>query len=267
MGGRRTKKITGEEVKKPKVKAKKVKEVPKKKPTLKKKGIRGKKYLVAKKKIESKKLYPLEEAIKLIKEISYTKFDSSVEVHINLGLESDKVGHQVRALVALPHGQGKERKVLVFAKGKEAEEAKKAGADKIGDEDTIERISKGGKIEFDSVIATPDFMAKLAGIARILGPRGLMPSPKTGTVTDSPAQVVGELKKGRIEMRTEKQPIVHAVVGKSSFSQKQLAENLKAIFEELNRVKPSKVKGEYIRSIYLKTAMSPSVKIDPLSLP
>jgi len=244
---------------------------PKKKPVVKrvKKEVRGKprkasprgrRYQVAKEKIKGGKLYPLSEAVKIVKESSYANFDASVEAHINLGLEANKTEHQIRTLVALPHGTGRKVKVLVFAEGKEAKAASETGADRIGDEEIIEEIAKSGKATFDAVVATPEFMPKLAKIARILGPQGLMPSPKSGTVTDKPAEVVAELKKGRAELRTEKQPIIHTVIGKVSFPEKKLIENLKAVVEELNRVKPGGVKGEYIRSIYLKSTMGPSVK-------
>lgn len=227
---------------------------------------RGKRYQEAKKKIEPGKSYPLEEAIKLVKASSYAGFDASVEAHINLGLEADKAEQQIRTLVVLPHGTGKKVKILVFAEGKEAKAVLDVGADEIGDESTIEKIGQGGKIGFDAVVAMPEFMPKLAKIARILGPAGLMPSPKAGTVTDKPAEVVAELKKGRVELRTEKQPIIHTVIGKVSFPEKNLVENLKAIIEELNRVRPAKVSGEYIKSIFLKSTMGPSVRVDPQSL-
>jgi len=272
MGGRRVKKITGEKAEKlsraesalggPKEPVKEVKGKPKrKKAALKKKKARGKRYQAAKEKIEGGKLYPLLEAVKIVKESSYANFDASVEAHINLGLEADKTEHQIRTLVALPHGTGKKVKVLVFAKGKEAKAASETGADRIGDEETIEKIAKSGKAAFDAVVATPEFMPKLAKIARILGPQGLMPSPKSGTVTDKPAEVVVELKKGRVELKTEKQPIIHTVIGKVSFPEKKLIENLKAIVEELNRVKPTKVKGEYIKSIVLTSTMGPGIKV------
>lgn len=270
MGGRRVKKVTGEKVPKKKKPAKKKPEkkaVPKKpaKPVKKrvKKKVRGKHYQEAKKKIETGKPYPLLEAVKLVKESSFASFDASVEAHINLNLGAEQ---QVRTAITLPHGTGKEVKVLVFAKGKEGEAALSAGADEVGDEETIEKIGESGKVPFDAVVATPEFMPKLAKIARILGPQGLMPSPKSGTVADNPAEVVAQLKKGRVELRTEKQPIIHTVIGKVSFPEKNLVENLKAIVEELNRVKPGGIKGEYIKSVYLKSTMGPSIKVNLRSL-
>jgi len=261
MGGRRTKKVTGEKITQPKEAVKKVKEKPKRKADRKKKKIRGKRYLAVKEKIETEKFYPLMEALRLVKESSYANFDSSVEAHINLGLDASEAVHQIRTAVALPHGIGKKLKVLVFAKGKAAQAASKAEADKIGDEKMIEKIAEGGKVEFDSVVATPEFMPKLAKVARILGPQGLMPSPKSETVTDNPAKIVTELKKGRVELRTEKQPIIHAVIGRVSFPEKDLVKNLKTIIEGLNRVKPPKVKGEYIKSIVLTSTMGPGIKV------
>lgn len=229
---------------------------------------RGKRYRAAIRQLADRKGKPqsLSEAIKFVKESLHANFDASVEVHINLGLEADKAEHRVRTAVVLPHGTGKKVKVLVFAKDEAAKAATKAGADRIGDEETVEEIAEAGKAEFDCVVATPEFMPKLAKIGRILGPQGLMPSPKSGTASDNPAEVVSELKKGRIELRTEKQPIIHTVIGKVSFSEKALVENLRAIVEELLRVKPSKVRGEYIRSIFLKSTMGPSVKVDVGSL-
>ena len=237
---------------------------------------RGKKYQAAKAKVaaggeprqgrEAGKAYPLEAAIKLVKESSYASFDATVEAHINLGLESDKTKYQVRVPVTLPYGTGKKVRILVFAKGKEAQAALDAGADEIGDEATIEKIATTGKAPFNAVAATPEFMPKLAKIARILGPSGLMPSPKSGTVIDKPAEIVAQLKKGRVELKTENQPIIHTVIGKVSFPEKNLVENLKAIVEELNRIRPAKASGEYIKSIYLKSTMGPSVRVDLQSL-
>lgn len=264
MGGRRVKKVTAEKVAEPKEPAKKAKEVEAKpkKETVRQKKLRGKRYQEMKAKVEAGRGYPLPEAVKLVKESSYANFDATVEAHINLGLEPGKTEQQIRTLVTLPHGTGKEVKVLVFAKGEEAKAALDAGADEIGDEATIEKIATTGKAPFNAVAATPEFMPKLAKIARILGPSGLMPSPKSGTVTDKPAEVVGQLKKGRIELKTENQPIIHTVIGKASFPEERLAENLKAVVAELNRVKPTKVRGEFLRSIYLKSTMGPSVRVD-----
>jgi len=268
MGGRRIKKVISGKKEEPKEvtkEAKAVEKKPKRKSAPKKKG-RGKRYQAAKAKVEAGKAYPLAEAIKLVKESSYASFDATVEAHINLGLESDKTKYQVRVPVTLPYGTGKKVRILVFAKGKEAQAALDAGADEIGDESTVERIATSSKAAFDAVVATPEFMSKLVKIARILGPLGLMPTPKTGTVTDKPAEIVAQLKKGRVELKTENQPIIHTVIGKVSFPEEKLAENLRTIVAELNRVKPTKVRGEFLRSIYLKSTMGPSVRVDPQSL-
>jgi large subunit ribosomal protein L1 len=269
MGGRKTKLIQAEE------------EAPKAKPSEEKlseakaasggkvkksagprvKKIRGRKYQEAKKKVEVR-TYPAEEAVRLVKETSTTGFDASVDAHINLGLEAGKTEHQLRSFLALPHGTGKTIRVLVFAEGSAAKAATEAGADKIGDDATLEEIGQGKVPDFGAVIATPNFMPKLAKVARVLGPKGLMPTPKTGTVTEDPAAMVSQLKKGRVEIKTEAQPIVHVSIGKVSFSETDLMDNLKAVVEELNRVKPSKIQGTFIRSVFLAPTMGPSVKVD-----
>lgn len=223
---------------------------------------RGRHYQAVKGKVEEGKSYPLSEAVKLVKETSYAKFDASVEAHINLGLDAGQDGQQVRTTVVLPRGTGKSTRVLVFAGGKAGEAALSAGADKVGDEATIGKIAASGEVAFDAIVATPEFMPKLAKLGRILGPQGLMPSPKAGTVTDKPAEVVGQLKKGRVELRTKGQPIIHAVIGRVSSPDEHLVENFKALLEELNRVKPSKTKGQFIKSIFLTSTMGPSVRVD-----
>lgn len=266
MGGRRTAEVASSDAKKAvaaKTPLDSLEKEPKKKTASKKalkKKVRGKLYRDAKRKVSAGKSYPLEEAVKLAKEVSYASFDASVEAHLNLGLEIGKNEHQIRTSLTLPYGTGRNVRILVFAKGKEAEAALKEGAEEIGGEETIEKILKEGKIDADSVVATPDFMPKIAKVARILGPQGLMPSPKSGTVTDEPSVMVAALKKGRVELRTEKLPTIHTVIGKVSFPEGELIGNLKAILEELERVKPAKVKGKYIKSLYLKPTMGPSIK-------
>lgn len=265
MGGRRVKEAKTEEVSQPPKEGKrlKVKSEPreeketkpiKKAAKVRVKKLRGKKYVAAATKREAKE-YPLVEAVAKVKELSYAKFDASVDAHINLELE--KADQQIRTFVALPHGRGKEIKILVFADGKLAKDALSAGADTIGDETLIEKIGQSrGLVEpFDVVVATPTFMSKLAKIARILGPKGLMPTPKTGTVTEDPAKVVGELKKGRVEIKTEAKPVIHVSIGRVSFPDEHLVENFKAIAEELqaNRAK--------IKSANLAPTMGSSVKI------
>jgi large subunit ribosomal protein L1 len=253
-----------EKAKAPKKASKKAAKEDKKVKKARKAGLkeRGKKYKEKKKQIKEGKLYPLSEAVSLVKETSYAKFDASMEVHINLGLGGGKSEKQIRTTLTLPHGTGKSTRVLVFASGKAVKEAEKAGADKIDDGELIGKIAQSGKVDFDAVIATPEFMPKLAKLGRILGPQGLMPSPKAGTVTDKPARIVEQIKKGRVELRTKDQPVIHAVIGKVSFPDKKLIENFNALLEELNRVKPSGVKGQYIRSIFLTSTMGPSVKLD-----
>ncbi len=267
MGGRRTKEIKVEEVvsSAPVAERKEESSAPKKRHSSGPKKVRGKAYREARGKIDPQ-AYPLEEAVRKVKEISYSNFDASVDAHINLGLEAGKAEHQLRSFLALPHGTGKAVKVLVFAEGPAAKAAKEAGADQIGDEALLEGVAQGKAPDFGAVIATPAFMPKLAKVARVLGPRGLMPTPKNGTVTENPAEVVAQLKKGRVEIKTEAQPIVHVSIGKVSFPEADLIENLKAVVAELNRIKPAKVSGAYIKSIFLAPTMGPSVKVDLTSL-
>ncbi len=265
MGGRKTKEIKIEEVvSQPSGKIEKKEETAaptKKRKVSGPKKVRGKSYREVQEKVESHP-YPLEEAMRKVKETSYSGFDASVDAHINLGLEVGKAEHQLRSFLALPHGTGKLIKVLVFAEGPAAKAAEEAGADKIGDDATIEEIGQGKVPDFGAVLATPTFMSRLAKVARVLGPKGLMPTPKTGTVTEDPAVMVSQLKKGRVEIKTEAQPIVHVSIGKVSFSETDLIDNLKAVVEELNRVKPTKVTGAYIKSVFLAPTMGPSVRVD-----
>lgn len=248
MGGRRVKVDKPEEVEKPKPQEPKKEEAK----SVKEKKVRGKKYLAASAKREAKE-YPLTEAIAKVKELSIASFDASVDAHVNLELE--KSDQQIRAFVSLPHGTGKSLKVLVFAEGKEAKEAQAAGADALGDAATIEEITKSGRVEFDAIVAIPSFMPKLAAIARILGPKGLMPTPKNGTVSDNPAKVVEELKKGRVELKTEVKPVIHVSIGRVSFPDEHLVANFRVVIGELknNRAK--------IKSAYLAPTMGPSVRI------
>ena len=229
------------------------------------KKVRGKKYQEAKKKIELR-AYPVAEAVKLVKGASTAGFDASIDVHINLGLEKDKAEQQIRSFLALPYGTGKSVKVLVFAEGTAAKAASEAGADQIGDDAVIESIAQGKLPAADAVVATPAFMPKLARIARFLGPKGLMPTPKAGTVTENPAELVGQLKQGRVEIKTEAVPIVHLSIGKVSTPDENLIANLKAIVSEINRLKPPKVQGNYILAVFLAPTMGPSVKVDLASL-
>ena len=226
---------------------------------------KGKKYLEEAKKLEKNKLYTKEEAVKLVKETSYTSFDASVEVAMHLNLDTKKADQQLRGAVVLPHGTGKTKKVLVIAKGEAAKAAKEAGADYVGDTDMIEKIQKENWFDFDSLIATPDMMPALGKIGRILGPKGLMPNPKTGTVTMDTKKAVEEVKKGRIEYRTDSFGNVHALIGKVSFSDEDLLDNLKTFVTLIIKSKPSVVKGTNIKNISLSATMGPGIKVDPSS--
>ncbi|ACX53008.1 ribosomal protein L1 [Ammonifex degensii KC4] len=225
----------------------------------------GKKYLEAKKQVDRTKLYDPYEALELVKRLASAKFDETVEVAVRLGVDPRHADQQVRGAVVLPHGTGKTRRVLVFARGEKAKEAEAAGADYVGAEDLIARI-QGGWLDFDVAIATPDMMAMVGRIGRILGPRGLMPNPKTGTVTFDVAQAVAEAKAGRVEYRTDKAGIVHAPIGKVSFEVEKLVENLKALVDALVRAKPPAAKGQYLRSITVSSTMGPGVKVNPAKL-
>jgi len=219
---------------------------------------RGKKYREAAAKIEGDKLYTLEEAVKVLKEGSYAGFDESVEIVINLNIHQK---HTVRDTVSLPHGTGKTRRVLVFAKADKAKEAEVAKADYVGDTDLIEKI-KGGWFDFDVAVATPDMMKEVGKIGQLLGKRGLMPNPKTQTVTNDISTAVQELKKGRVEFRADKTRVVHLGIGKVSMDESALAENCHALYESVLSKRPPDLKGEYITSVCLSTTMGPGIKID-----
>ena len=223
---------------------------------------KGKKYEEALKKIDKQKLYTKEEAIKLVKETSYASFDASVEVAMNLNLDTKKADQQLRGATLLPNGTGKTKRVLVLAKGEAAKAAKEAGADYVGDTDMIEKIQKENWFEFDSLIATPDMMPALGKIGRILGPKGLMPNPKTGTVTMDTKKAVEEVKKGRVEYRTDSFGNVHALIGKVSFDDEKLIENLKTFVTLIIKSKPSVVKGTFVKNISVSSTMGPGIKID-----
>jgi large subunit ribosomal protein L1 len=228
-------------------------------------GQRGKKYLEAKNKVDRSKRYELEEGVKLLTETAYAKFDEGVDVSIRLGVDPKKPDQMVRGTVVLPHGTGKKVRVLVFAKGQKEKEASDAGADFVGAEDLIGKISQGW-LEFDKAIATPDMMGTVSKLGKILGPRGLMPNPKVGTVTFDLEKAVKEIKAGKVEFRVEKAGVVHVPVGKVSFGFDRLFENIKTLLETILRVKPPTSKGIYLRSIALSTTMGPGVKIDPLNV-
>ena len=223
---------------------------------------KGKKYVEAASKIEKNASYTKEEAIKLVKETAVTKFDSSVEIAMRLNLDTKKADQQLRGAIVLPNGTGKTKKVLVLAKGPKATEAKEAGADFVGDMDMIEKIQNENWFEFDTLIATPDMMPALGKIGKILGPKGLMPNPKTGTVTLDVKKAVEDVKKGRVEYRTDTYGNVHALVGKVSFTNEALLENINSFINVILKAKPSVVKGAYVKNVSLSSTMGPGVKID-----
>ncbi|MHB8907850.1 MAG: 50S ribosomal protein L1 [Syntrophales bacterium] len=226
---------------------------------------RGKKYLEAAKKIEAGKRYPVNEAMELVVAAARAKFDETVDAAVRLGVNPAHADQMVRGSVVLPNGLGKSVRVLVFAKGEKEKEALEAGADVVGSDEVIEKI-KGGWLEFDRVIATPDMMGNVGKLGKILGPRGLMPNPKVGTVTFDVGRTVQELKAGKVEFRVEKAGIVHCPVGKASFGAEKLAENFLALLEMIIKLKPASSKGIYIKSIALSTVMGPGVKVDPLAV-
>lgn len=226
---------------------------------------RSKAYQEALKKVDSHHLYDPAEAMQLVKEMSSTKFDETVEVHIKLGVDPRHADQQVRGTVSLPHGTGKTRKVLVFAKGEKQKEAENAGADYVGAEELAEKI-QGGWFDFDVAVATPDMMAVVGKLGKILGPRGLMPNPKAGTVTFDIERTIKELKAGRIEYRVDKTAIIHAPIGRVSFEIEKLMDNLNSFAEALIKARPAAAKGQYMRSVTVCSTMGPGVKINPLVL-
>ena len=224
---------------------------------------RSKSYEQAAALIERDKLYSPAEAVKLARQTSTTKrFDSTVEVAMRLGVDPRKADQMVRGTVSLPHGTGKTARVAVFATGEKAEEARAAGADIVGGDELIEQVN-GGMLDFDSAVATPDMMGKVGRLGRVLGPRGLMPNPKTGTVTNDVAKAVEDIKGGKIEYRVDRQANLHFVIGKSSFSEEQLLDNYVAALDEVLRAKPSAAKGRYLRKIAISTTMGPGILVDP----
>ena len=222
---------------------------------------RSKKYTEAVSKIEKGKVYTKEEAVKLVKETSTSSFDGSIEIAMRLNLDTKKADQQLRGAIVLPKGTGKTNKVLVVARGSKAQEAKDAGADFVGDVDILEKIEKENWFEFDTMIATPDMMPLLGKLGRVLGPKGLMPNPKTGTVTMDPAKAVEEAKAGRVEYRTDSFGNVHAVIGKVSFTEDELRENLEAFVQNIIKIRPTSVKGDYIKNITITSTMGPGIKV------
>ena len=224
----------------------------------------GKKYTKSKAAVDPKR-YPLEEAVALLKKVSYAKFDETVEVAMKLGVDPKHADQMVRGTVVLPNGLGKSKRVAVIASGDKVKDAREAGADEVGSEDMVERIA-GGWMEFDAVVATPDMMRSVGKLGKILGPRGLMPNPKTGTVTFEVAKAVREIKAGKVEFRVDKSGIVHAPCGKIRFEEKNLYENAKALIDAVLRAKPASSKGKYVRSISISSTMSPGIWVDEASV-
>lgn len=221
----------------------------------------GKKYVEASSKIEKKKEYDLKEAISLVKQTSITKFDSSIEVAMNLNIDTKKADQQLRGSLVLPNGTGKSKKILVLATGAAAADAKEAGADYVGDQDLIDKISKENWFDYDVIIATPDMMPSLGKIGKVLGPKGLMPNPKTGTVTPTPAKVVVDVKKGMVEYRADSYGNIHGIIGKVSFDENALNENLTYFVNSIIKSKPQAVKGNFVKSITISTTMGPGIRV------
>jgi len=227
---------------------------------------RGKKYIEAAKLVEAMNLYDVNEAIDLVQKTSITKFDATVEAHIRLGVDSRHADQQVRGAVVLPHGTGRDVRVLVFAKGDKAAEAEAAGADYVGAEELVAKIQGESWFEFDVVVATPDMMGVVGRIGRVLGPKGLMPNPKAGTVTADVSKAIAEIKAGKIEYRLDRTNIMHVPIGKVSFGTEKLAENFQTLISAVIKAKPAAAKGTYLRSITFASTMGPGVKVNPLKV-
>jgi large subunit ribosomal protein L1 len=225
---------------------------------------RGKKYTEALKKFDKTQQYGPQEALQNVVTAAHASFDESVEVHVKLGVDGRHADQQVRGAIVLPHGTGKTVRVLVFAKGDKAKEAEEAGADYVGAEEMIQKIQQENWFEFDVCVATPDMMGMVGRIGRVLGPKGLMPNPKSGTVTMDIARAVNDIKAGKVEYRLDKTAIIHCPIGKVSFGKEKLQENLNVLMEAINKAKPAAAKGTYMRSVYLSSTMGPSVRVNPL---
>ncbi|MDA8105894.1 MAG: 50S ribosomal protein L1 [Nitrospiraceae bacterium] len=225
----------------------------------------GKKIKAAKEQVEPGKEYPLDEAVGLVKKMAYAKFDETVDLVFNLGVDPRKSDQMVRGTVVLPHGSGKSVRVLVFAKGEKEKEARDAGADFVGAEDMVEKITKGW-LDFDKVVATPDIMGVVGKLGKILGPRGLMPNPKLGTVTFDVGKAVREIKAGKVEYKAEKAGVVHIPIGKVSFEEQKLLDNARAIIDAVNKAKPSTSKGKYLKKLSISSTMGPGLRVDPGSV-
>ena len=227
---------------------------------------RGKKYVEAAKLVDRTVLYDKAEAIALVKKCATAKFDETIEAHIRTGCDGRHADQQIRGAVVLPHGTGKTVRILVFAKDAKAEEAKAAGADYVGGMELIEKIQKENWFEFDVVVATPDMMGVVGRIGRVLGPKGLMPNPKAGTVTMDVTKAINDIKAGKIEYRLDKTNIIHVPIGKASFTEEQLADNFQTLIDAIIKAKPAAVKGQYLKSVTLTSTMGPGVKLNPMKL-
>ncbi|HGI6544831.1 TPA: 50S ribosomal protein L1 [Listeria monocytogenes] len=226
---------------------------------------KGKKYQDALKQIDANKVYTAEEAVELAKKIDFAKFDATVEVAFRLGVDPKKADQQIRGAVVLPNGTGKTQRVLVFTKGEKAKEAEAAGADYVGESEFVEKINQGW-FEFDVIVATPDMMGEVGKLGRVLGPKGLMPNPKTGTVTMDVTKAVNEIKAGKVEYRVDKAGNVHAAIGKVSFDAAKLVENFRTVNDVLQKAKPAAAKGTYVKNLSVTTTFGPGIKVDPASL-
>ena len=227
---------------------------------------RGKKYVEAAKAIDRATLYDAADAVALVKKTAVAKFDETIEAHIRTGCDGRHADQQIRGAVVLPHGTGKKVRILVFAKDAKAEQAKAAGADYVGGEELIPKIQNENWFEFDVVVATPDMMGVVGRLGRVLGPKGLMPNPKAGTVTMDVTKAVQEIKAGKIEYRLDKTNIIHVPVGKASFTEEQLADNFQTLIDAINKARPAAVKGQYLKSVVLTSTMGPGVKVNPMKL-
>ncbi|HFK7628533.1 TPA: 50S ribosomal protein L1 [Listeria monocytogenes] len=226
---------------------------------------KGKKYQDALKQIDANKVYTAEEAVELAKKIDFAKFDATVEVAFRLGVDPKKADQQIRGAFVLPNGTGKTQRVLVFAKGEKAKEAEAAGADYVGESEFVEKINQGW-FDFDVIVATPDMMGEVGKLGRVLGPKGLMPNPKTGTVTMDVTKAVNEIKAGKVEYRVDKAGNVHAAIGKVSFDAAKLVENFRTVNDVLQKAKPAAAKGTYVKNLSVTTTFGPGIKVDPASL-
>ncbi len=226
---------------------------------------KGKKFQAAVSQVDSTMAYDVTKAVDLLKKVSFEKFDASVELAIRLNVDPRKAEQNLRGALVLPHGTGKSKSVLVFAQGEKAKEAEAAGADFIGDDDMVKKIQDGW-LGFDSVVATPDMMAKIGRLGRVLGPRGLMPNPKTGTVTMDVTKAINEIKAGKVEYRVDKVGNIHVTIGKVSFSTDKLVENMKTIFDVLVKLRPSTVKGTYVQNVSIASTMGPGIKVDDATI-